>query len=323
MRPSAWGIVDRMNRIDLVRRDKGNREARWTAMATKPYPSNIIIFNVDDRILDDDLKLALKRSWTHIGEMLVRPHAASEGSEPRNIMHVVVKYGTRSYLRSGDEERDANWSERMEQHLLSTMRKISNNNIAFNRRQRKTGDAELAIDAIEFELEAGALTLEYRLDSNGCVPASCAHIATDIRAALNAGVLGEPVRVKAPSDSSYRRQAHAYAQLKAEEAARAAVEEETRLAAERRLAAGRGRRAIRGIPRACRGGRAGRGRGGAQNQPPGSAPVDRRGMGGGVRRPRRRLRDRLPPVGSGVRRRLLPRVRPLRAAVRLVKVHAL
>lgn len=208
-------------------------------MATKPYPSNIIIFNVDDRILDDDLKLALKRSWTHIGEMLVRPHAASEGSEPRNIMHVVVKYGTRSYLRSGDEERDANWSERMEQHLLSTMRKISNNNIAFNRRQRKTGDAELAIDAIEFELEAGALTLEYRLDSNGCVPASCAHIATDIRAALNAGVLGEPVRVKAPSDSSYRRQAHAYAQLKAEEAARAAVEEETRLAAEEaeRLAA--------------------------------------------------------------------------------------
>ena len=196
-------------------------------MAMKPYPSNLIIFNVDERVLDEGMKLALKRSWTHIGEILVRSHAGDDDTPPCNFLHVMVKYGTRRYLRCAGGEADENWSERMEQHLLSTMRKISGNTVAFNRRQRKTGDPELALDFIEFELEAGALTLEFRLDSNGCVPVSCARIATEVREALSAGALGEPVRVRIPSARSYS----AHAEAKAAEAAREAADEEERLAA--------------------------------------------------------------------------------------------
>lgn len=181
-------------------------------MAIKPYPSNIIIFNVDERVLDNDMKLALKRSWTHIGEILIRPHTANESPDPISFIHVTVKYGTRPYLRSGIEDSDANWTERMEQHLLSTMRKVSSNVVAFNRRQRKYGDPDLAFDFIEFELEAGSLTLEFHLDSNGCLPSSCAGVATEIRDALNTGALGEPVRVKAPSARSYQEQAAAFAE---------------------------------------------------------------------------------------------------------------
>lgn len=201
-------------------------------MAMKPYPSNLIIFNVDERVLDEGMKLALKRSWTHIGEILVRSHAGDDDTPPCNFLHVMVKYGTRRYLRCDGGEADENWSERMEQHLLSTMRKISGNTVAFNRRQRKTGDPELALDFIEFELEAGALTFEFRLDSNGCVPVSCARIATEVREALSAGALGEPVRVRIPSARSYSEQARAHAEAKAAEAAREAAAEEERLAAE-------------------------------------------------------------------------------------------
>lgn len=183
-------------------------------MTVKPYPSNIIIFNIDERAFDNEIKLALKRSWTHIGEILVRSHAGNETLEPSNFIHVTVKYGTRKFLLS-NEEADTNWNERIEQHLLSTMRKISNNIVAFNRRQRKCGDPELAFDFIEFELEAGALTLEYRLDSNGCLPASCADIASDIRQALNEGILGEVTRVKIPSAKSYQEQVTQYAAEKA------------------------------------------------------------------------------------------------------------
>lgn len=179
-------------------------------MAVKPYPSNIIIFDIDDRVLDDDMKLALKRSWTHIGEILVRSHKGAQDAGPSNFIHVMVKFGTRKYLNSAAEDSDANWFERIEHHLLSTMRKISNNVIAFNRRQHKTEDPIISFDYIEFGLEGGVLTLEYRLDSNGSLPVSCADIATDIRTAINDGTLGDPVRVRIPSTRSYQEQVRAW-----------------------------------------------------------------------------------------------------------------
>lgn len=179
-------------------------------MPVKPYPSNLIIFNIDSRILTEDVKLSIRRSWTHIGEILVHPYENDPQSKPMNFIHVMVKFGTRHYLNSALDEADENWNTRMEQHLLSTMRKISNNNIAFNRHLRNSHQEELILDYLEFELEGGALTLEYRLDSNGCVPTSCAQVATEIRNALNANMLGNPCCIRIPSHSSFDAQQKAY-----------------------------------------------------------------------------------------------------------------
>ncbi|WP_302964397.1 hypothetical protein [uncultured Adlercreutzia sp.] len=194
-------------------------------MAMLPYPTNTLIFNIDDRVLDEPLKLALKRSWTHVGDLLVRGHAG-EGEAPSNYLHVMVKFGCRPYLGAG-EEADANWSERMEQHVRATLRKVSANLIAFNRNQRRDGKPELSLDYIEFSFENGALTLELLTDSNGAVPEECAVVATQVRAALNRGAIGEAVRVRVPAAASYAAQAaEAAEQAAAEEAERKAAAEE-------------------------------------------------------------------------------------------------
>lgn len=195
-------------------------------MTMLPYPTNTLIFNIDDRVLDEPLKLALKRSWTHVGDLLVRGRAA-EGEAPSNFLHVMVKFGCRPYLGAG-EEADANWSERMEQHVRATLRKVSANLIAFNRNQRRDGKPELSLDFIEFSFENGALTLELLTDSNGAVPEACATVATQVRAALNRGDIGEAVRVRVPAMASYAAQAAEAAERARAEAAerKAAAEEE-------------------------------------------------------------------------------------------------
>ncbi len=207
-------------------------------MAMKPYPSNLIVFYVDGRILDEELKLDIKRSWTHIGEILVRPRPSGKGDEPVcSYVHVMVKFGTRRYLEVDGGESDDNWAQRMEQHLLSTMRKVGSNMVAFNRRRRKYDLPELVLDYIEFELEGGRLTLEYRLDSNGALPTDCARVATDVRTALGAGLLGDPVRVRVPSTRAYREQAEQAAREKAAAAERASAEAAVRAEAEERARA--------------------------------------------------------------------------------------
>ena len=52
---------------------------------------------------------------------------------------------------------------------------------------------------------------------------SCARVATEVREALSAGALGDPVRVRIPSARSYSEQARAHAEAKAAEAAREAA----------------------------------------------------------------------------------------------------
>ncbi len=202
-------------------------------MALKPYPSNLIIFDMDARGFDEQVRLDLVRSWTHISEVLVRTHSAPEGEPAKNVIHIKVKYGTRPYLAADDGESDANWAERMEQHILATMRKVSSNLVAHNRRRRREGSPEIPFASMEFELGRGALTLEFLLDSNGCVPTECAHIATHIRAALAAGTLGPAVRVVAPSPKAYERQAEAAAQERqAREQAQADARAEKQAAAQ-------------------------------------------------------------------------------------------
>lgn len=259
-------------------------------MPVKPYPSNTVILYVDDRVLDRDMKLALRRSWTYVADAVVRanhvadeqgeeaggaPGAAEEAAQPtqaaaaegevqpataqasegetaegeadeeeaapeyspalQSYVQIRVKFGTRSYLYSAsDEEADANWNERVAKHIETTLFKVANNNKIFNRYQRNNGAPELAFDYIEFVLENGALTLEYRLDSNSDVPREYASAASQIRELLNAGALGEGVtRVRMPATASYQQQAAYYEEHRAEiEAARAAEEEAARLAAE-------------------------------------------------------------------------------------------
>lgn len=178
-------------------------------MALKPYPSNLIVFDICSEEFDEELKLDIVRSWTHIGEVLVRTHDTPEGQQSRNVIHIKVKYGCRPYLKVDEGESDANWAERMEQHILSTMRKVSNNLIAHNRRRRREDLPEITFWSMEFELERGALMLEFLLDSNGAVPTECARMASDIRAALAAGELGQAVRVVAPSPNAYANQVEA------------------------------------------------------------------------------------------------------------------
>ena len=208
-------------------------------MAMKPYPSNLIMFDMAGEGFDEELKLDIVRSWTHIGEVLVRTHTTPEGQDPRNVIHIKVKYGTRPYLAADGGESDANWAERMEQHILATMRKVSNNLVAHNRRRRREGQAEVAFASMEFELERGALTMEFLLDSNGTVPAECAHVATQIRAALGAGSLGQAVRVVAPSPQAFEEQAEAAAQerLAREQEQAAQAQEQAALKEERRAQA--------------------------------------------------------------------------------------
>lgn len=211
-------------------------------MAVRPYPSNTIILYIDERFMNRELKLALDRSWTHVGDTIVRTHTPPEDVDPYNFIHVKVKYGTRNYLLSDScEEADANWEERMEKHLSNTIVKIGNNTKVFNRNQRKEDAADVVFDHIEISLESGALTLQFRLDSNSDLPVECAHIASQIRTLLNAGILGEGVkRVIVPSLHSYEQQENAFLdraalieaeKAAAEDAARKA-EEEARIAAE-------------------------------------------------------------------------------------------
>ncbi len=196
-------------------------------MAMKPYPSNLIVFDMAAEGFDEELKLDIVRSWTHIGEVLVRTHTTPGGEQPRNVIHIKVKYGCRPYLATDAGEADANWAERMEQHILATMRKVSNNLVAHNRRRRREGAPDIPFAAMEFELERGAMTMEFLLDSNGAVPAECAQVATAIRTALGAGALGQAVRVVAPSPQAYEEQAALAAQERlAREQEQAARDEE-------------------------------------------------------------------------------------------------
>jgi hypothetical protein len=190
--------------------------------------------NIDERFMNRELKLALERSWAHVGDTIVRTHTSPQDADPYNFIQVLVKYGTRRYLLSADEDADANWTERMEKHLSNTFAKVGNNTKIYNRNQRKGGHDEVAYDHIDLELESGSLVLQFRLDSNSDLPVACAHIATRIRKFLNEGGWGENLRrVIIPSLESYQQQEAAFLErLPQREAERAAEEQSARQAAE-------------------------------------------------------------------------------------------
>lgn len=200
----------------------------------KPHPSMALLLDLDERLVDNDLRLEIDRCYSYLGTPVVRTHPAGEGA-PENAIRMMVRVGAREYLDSTAEGADALWSDSIEHWLLNQVHAVENQMKIFNRRQREEGRDELTFTWLEVELAGGRLTVRLRLDSScGIDPADSVWV-TRVRAALNEGALGEGVvAVQLPSDASYEAQ---YVAGMAALAARKVAEEEEARAAEEAAAA--------------------------------------------------------------------------------------
>lgn len=195
----------------------------------KPHPSMALLLDLDERLVDNDLRLEIDRCYSYLGTPVVRTHPAGEGA-PENTIRMMVRVGAREYLDSTAEGADALWSDSIEHWLLNQVHAVENQMKIFNRRQREEGRDELTFTWLEVELAGGRLTVRLRLDSScGIDPADSVWV-TRVRAALNEGALGEGVvAVQLPSDASFEQQ---YVAGMAALAARKVAEEEARAAEE-------------------------------------------------------------------------------------------
>ncbi len=195
----------------------------------KPHPSMALLLDLDERLVDNDLRLEIDRCYSYLGTPVVRTHPAGEGA-PENAIRMMVRVGAREYLDSTAEGADALWSDSIEHWLLNQVHAVENQMKIFNRRQREEDRDELTFTWLEVELAGGRLTVRLRLDSScGIDPADSVWV-TRVRTALNKGALGEGVvAVQLPSDASYEEQyvaglAALAARKEAEEAAARAAE---------------------------------------------------------------------------------------------------
>ena len=195
----------------------------------KPHPSMALLLDLDERLVDNDLRLEIDRCYSYLGTPVVRTHPAGEGA-PENTIRMMVRVGAREYLDSTAEGADALWSDSIEHWLLNQVHAVENQMKIFNRRQREEGRDELTFTWLEVELAGGRLTVRLRLDSScGIDPADSVWV-TRVRAALNEGALGQNVvAVQLPSDASFEQQ---YVAGMAALAARKVAEEEARAAEE-------------------------------------------------------------------------------------------
>ncbi len=204
---------------------------------SKPHPSLALRLDLDERLVDHDLRLEIDRCYSYLGTPVVRTHPApAADAAPVNTMVATVRVGAREYLDSSVEGADALWNDYVEHWLLNQVHALENQMKIFNRRQREEGREELSFTWLAVELMGGRLTVRFRLDSTcGIDPADSAWVGR-VRQALNEGRLGtDVVEVQLPSDASFEAQRAAGLAAKAErEAARAAAaaEEEARAAAE-------------------------------------------------------------------------------------------
>ena len=209
----------------------------------KPHPSMALLLDLDERLVDNDLRLEIDRCYSYLGTPVVRTHPAGEGA-PENTIRMMVRVGAREYLDSTAEGADALWSDSIEHWLLNQVHAVENQMKIFNRRQREEGRDELTFTWLEVELAGGRLTVRLRLDSScGIDPADSVWV-TRVRTALNEGALGQNVvAVQLPSDASYEQQyvagtaARAASMVAAGAAARAAEEAAAAEAAEAEAAA--------------------------------------------------------------------------------------
>ncbi|NBJ66223.1 hypothetical protein [Adlercreutzia caecimuris] len=200
----------------------------------KPHPSMALLLDLDERLVDNDLRLEIDRCYSYLGTPVVRTHPAGEGA-PENTIRMMVRVGAREYLDSTVEGADALWNDSIEHWLLNQVHAVENQMKIFNRRQREEGRDELFFTWLEVELAGGRLTVRLRLDSScGIDPADSVWV-TRVRAALNEGALGEGVvAVQLPSDASFEQQ---YVAGMAALAARKVAEGEAARAAEEAAAA--------------------------------------------------------------------------------------
>ncbi len=186
---------------------------------SKPHPTLALRLDLDERLVNHDLRLEIDRCYSYLGTPVVRTHPAAEGA-PENIMVATVRVGAREYLDASVPGADELWNDQMK---------------IFNRRQREEGRDELLFTWLDVELAGGRLTVRLRLDSAcGIDPADSVWVGR-VRRALNEGRLGDDVvRVQLPSDTSYEAQLAAGLAAKA---AREAAEAEAAAEAAQREAA--------------------------------------------------------------------------------------
>lgn len=196
---------------------------------SKPHPSMALVLDLDERVVDHELRLEIDRCYSYLGTPVVRTHGAADG-EPVNSLRMTVRVGAREYLDSSVEGADALWSDYVEHWLLNQVHAVDNQMKIFNRRQREEGKPELVFTWLEIELAGGRLVVRMRLDSTcGINPEESVWVSR-VREALNAGALGEGVvAVTLPSAASYEAQ---YAAGMAALEARKAAEAEAARAAE-------------------------------------------------------------------------------------------
>ena len=196
-----------------------------------------LTLDLDESIVDHELRLEIDRCYSYLGTPVVRTHPAADG-EPVNTLRMTVRVGAREYLDSSVEGADALWSDSIEHWLLNQVHAVDNQMKIFNRRQREEGKPELVFTWLEIELQGGRLVVRLRLDSTCGIDPEESKWVSRVREALNAGALGKDVvAVTLPSAASYekqyaagmealetRKEAEAAAARAAEEAAAAEAE---------------------------------------------------------------------------------------------------
>lgn len=197
----------------------------------KPHPSVSLLLDLDERLVNHDLRLEIDRCYSYLGTPVIRTHTG-EGDDIENVMRMMVRVGAREYLDSSVEGANELWNDYIEHWLLNQVHAVENQMKIFNRRQREENRGELNFRWLEVELQGGRLRVRLRLDSTcGIDPADSIWVSR-VRTALNEGRLGEDVvMVSMPSEASYAAQyeagmaALAARKMAEEEAARAAAAE--------------------------------------------------------------------------------------------------
>ena len=173
---------------------------------SKPHPSMALTLDLDESIVDHELRLEIDRCYSYLGTPVVRTHPAADG-EPVNTLRMTVRVGAREYLDSSVEGADALWSDSIEHWLLNQVHAVDNQMKIFNRRQREEGKPELVFTWLEIELQGGRLVVRLRLDSTCGIDPEESKWVSRVREALNAGALGMAVvAVTLPSAASYEKQ---------------------------------------------------------------------------------------------------------------------
>ena len=73
---------------------------------SKPHPSMALTLDLDESIVDHELRLEIDRCYSYLGTPVVRTHPAADG-ELVNTLRMTVRVGAREYLDSSVEGADA------------------------------------------------------------------------------------------------------------------------------------------------------------------------------------------------------------------------